>query len=176
MPFLQTDPKEVFGDCQLLRLRELGFVILFTTQRHIFFARRDAKFRTNSPDGLIAGLVLDLDIRMRKFVALVGDSREFSMDQFATLLGMSRQNIRLWQNEGVIHPSIRNGSHANGAPRIKRLFNHVDLFVGGVIRTMRKNGVPLTLVLKASRTLYRWLESPASDVDATIEREEMCHV
>ena len=170
------DPRPIFGDCQLLRLRELGFVILLTTLSNIFLARRDAKFRRRGEDGLIAGLILDLDFCLRKFAALLGSEREFTTEQFSARVGITRQCVELWLQAGHIRPSIREGSGANDTSDRGRRFNHVDLFVACTAKTMRRHGVPAPQILRATKALYQWLQTPADALDDSVEKEQMCFV
>ncbi len=124
--------------------------ILCIVGNDVFRVSSTSELLLGGPAGRVAPLtMIDLRHVWNSLAGIVGDKREFNIDQVATVAQTTKQTIHLWKVRAITGPSIRPGSgtgRGNG-----QLFSFTDLFAAALAGCLRRAGVDIDLVSKACR-------------------------
>jgi hypothetical protein len=111
---------------------------LVCTGRQAWMAGKDSVFQRRGGHGPAAFLILDLEESYERFQLLAGEDA-YTLAQLAALANVAYSTVRVWADEAVLVPSIRD---CDGPGRGReRLFSKLDAFSCCVAGTLRRGGM-----------------------------------
>jgi|GEM_PF-5163220 len=145
-----------------------GYTQIRCLHDRVWVSKPDAPIVADA-DGV--ALTLDFEQSYRRLQALFRTQETFSLRQMALAAGIAYSRLETWERHSVFNAGARRGRGK------RKCYSFADLFVAGVLGSLRRHGASVPAICKAGRLVRdRYDLSPLNEIVSPYAEQQAAEI